>query len=191
MAFFSKNKNKDHLSDLMVLSQKGDKKAYAQLLEEIQPILKAYLSKRLNEKEDVEDLVQVCLLAVHNSRHSYISDQPFENWLFGIARYKLMDFLRTYYKKNDNELTNSFVVETFGGTTTNSNQREAKHDLEVFLDQLPEKQRDIVKLLKIQGYSVKEVAKKLDMSESNVKVTMHRAMKDLETIAENEIRTTA
>lgn len=188
MSFFSRKKSKNDLSELMVLSQKGDKKAYAKLLEAVQPLLSAYISKRINSKEDVEDIMQICLLAVHNSRHSYLSDQPFENWLYGIARYKLMDYLRSHYKKTDNEVVNSFVVETFGGITTNNIEQEAKHDLDAFLKHLPDQTQDLVRLLKVEGYSVREVAEQLDMSESNVKVTLHRAMKGLEVIANQEMR---
>ena len=42
-------------------------------------------------------------------------------------------------------------------------------------------------MLKIQGHSVADVAEEMDMTESNVKVTMHRALKKLQDIAEDDI----
>ncbi|MFS2056493.1 sigma factor, partial [Variovorax sp. CT11-76] len=44
--------------------------------------------------DDVEDLVQECLLAMHNQRHTYQSDQPLTAWVHAIARYKMIDLLR-------------------------------------------------------------------------------------------------
>ena len=49
--------------------------------------------------------------------------------------------------------------------------------IEEAMSSLPEKQRVIVELMKIEGYTAKEVAKKLDMSESAVKVSAHRTYK--------------
>jgi RNA polymerase sigma-70 factor (ECF subfamily) len=43
---------------------------------------------------DVEDLVQETLLAIHVRRHTYDPDQPFTPWVYAIARYKLIDYLR-------------------------------------------------------------------------------------------------
>ena len=51
--------------------------------------------------------------------------------------------------------------------------------LEEALMGLPEKQRTIIKMMYVEGFTVKEVAEKLDMSVSAVKVTAHRVYKKL------------
>jgi DNA-directed RNA polymerase specialized sigma24 family protein len=57
--------------------------------------LRAYFRNRLfQQPDDVEDLVQDTLLAVHNQRHTYLSDHPLTAWVHAIARYKLVDLLR-------------------------------------------------------------------------------------------------
>lgn len=190
MPFFKKNNapTNDDLGALMVKAQAGDQRAYHILLEAAEKKVKSYLAKRLKDQDALEDLTQICLMALHKSRHTYQAGEPFENWLFGIARYKHMDYLRHYYKKNENENVNSFIIETFGGDETNNKAREASHDLGKLLDNLPAKQQKIIRLLKVQGHSIADVATIMDMSESNVKVTAHRAMKDLENIAKAEQR---
>jgi RNA polymerase sigma-70 factor, ECF subfamily len=55
--------------------------------------LRAFLRKRLvNLPEEVEDLAQELLLAVHNQRHTYDPGQPITAWIYTIACYKLIDF---------------------------------------------------------------------------------------------------
>jgi DNA-directed RNA polymerase specialized sigma24 family protein len=49
----------------------------------------------------VEDLVQECLLAMHNQRHTYQSDQPLTAWVHAIARYKMIDLLRAKSVRED------------------------------------------------------------------------------------------
>ena len=58
--------------------------------------LRAFLRRSLfGWPDEVEDLVQECLLAMHNKRHTYQSDQPLTAWVHAIARYKLIDLLRS------------------------------------------------------------------------------------------------
>ena len=54
---------------------------------------------------------------------------------------------------------------------------EARRDLRVLLQQLPDKQRLPIELVKIEGLSVAEAAQRTGLSESAVKVGVHRGLK--------------
>ena len=83
------------LRELLVQSLYGDAAAYDQFLKALSAHLRAYFRERLFQRSDeVEDLVQETLLAVHNQRHTYRSNQPLTAWVHAIARYKLIDLLR-------------------------------------------------------------------------------------------------
>lgn len=170
----------DKLSALMVKAQKGDKKAYSELLSKTAPIIEKYIKKRISNQSDVSDIVQTCLLAIHQSRETYSPDQPFLNWVYGISKYKLMDHFRSAYKISQNEVPDTDNLETFFGNDTNRNIEDAKRDLQVLMKNLPKKEQKLLYLLKIEGQSVADVAAKMKMSESNVKVTTHRALKTLQ-----------
>lgn len=176
----------EKLSALMVKAQKGDKKAYSKLLSDVAPIIESYIKKRLSNQSDVSDIVQTCLMAIHQSRETYSPDQPFLNWVYGISKYKLMDHFRSSYKISQNEVQQPDMLETFFGNDTNMVREEAKRDLQELLKKLPQKERKLLYLLKIEGQSVADVAKKMKMTESNVKVTTHRALKLLQGIAGQE-----
>src|SRR4051812_39632274 len=82
-------------SRLMLLAQQGDRQAYKRLLQEVLPILIAYMARRLIDKSQAEDLSQDVLLKIHAYRDSYDPRQKFEGWLFSIAANTLVDFLRS------------------------------------------------------------------------------------------------
>ena len=85
----------EHLRSLILQSLAGDAAAYRIFLDELTTHLRSYLRRRLGGLPDeVEDLLQELLLAVHNKRHTYDPKQPLSAWVQAIARYKLVDLLR-------------------------------------------------------------------------------------------------
>jgi RNA polymerase sigma factor (sigma-70 family) len=91
----------ERLRSLMLQSLAGDAAAYRMFLDELTARLRSYLRRRLGGLPDeVEDLLQELLLAVHNKRHTYDPKQPLTAWVQAIARYKLVDLLRRRSRSN-------------------------------------------------------------------------------------------
>jgi len=165
------------LRELMVGAQGGDAQAYAVFLRELTPFLRAYFRRRLQALPDeVEDLLQETLLAVHNSRHTYDAGQPVSSWTHAIARYKLVDLLRA---RAGREALHDPLDDEAAELLTEAEPAaaEAQRDLRVLLQQLPDKQRLPIELVKIDGLSVAEAARQTGLSESAVKVGVHRGLK--------------
>ena len=168
----------NRLRELLVLGLSGDGAAYHQFLKALSAHLRAYFRKRLFQRPDeVEDLVQDTLLAVHNQRHTYRRDQPLTAWVHAIARYKLIDLLRA--RASREALTDPLddELEMFGAT--DSDAAEAKKDLGELLACLPDRQRLPIVHVKLEGLSVVEAAQRTGMSESAVKIGIHRGLKAL------------
>jgi len=88
------------LKPMMLMGLAGDFSAQRQLLQLCAERLRDYYRRRLPDREfDVEDLVQESLIALHQRRASYDTQQPFTAWLHAIARYKLADHLRSQYRR--------------------------------------------------------------------------------------------
>ena len=80
------NATEERLREALVRALAGDAAAYHRFLGELGPHLRAFFRKRLARAPDeVEDLVQETLLAVHNQRHTYDPDQPLTAWVHAIA----------------------------------------------------------------------------------------------------------
>ncbi|MBL1147753.1 MAG: sigma-70 family RNA polymerase sigma factor [Pseudomonadota bacterium] len=164
----------------MRAAQQGDKTCYNKLLTAIAPVLRRFVQGRIFNHDAIEDIVQEILLAIHKSRHTYNPDEPFERWMYGVARYKMIDYLRKMTRHTQKEvLTENF--ETFLHIPSNSNKETVQmQDLHDALAQLPDKQRKIINMMKLDGYSVAETATEMKMSESAVKVAAHRGYRKMQ-----------
>jgi RNA polymerase sigma-70 factor (ECF subfamily) len=127
-----------------------------------------------DDHSQIEDLVQETLIAIHTRRGSFERDRPFTPWLFSIARHKLVDhFRRTVRHQPIDGLEDILVSEGFEQSSN------AALDVDRLLQALPAKQAHVIRETKIQGLSVAEVAAQRGISQSDVKVSVHRGLKTL------------
>jgi RNA polymerase sigma-70 factor (ECF subfamily) len=166
------------LRERLVEGLAGNEKAYLIFLKDMSTHLRAYFRKRLTQLPDeVEDLVQETLLAIHNQRHTYDAGQPLTSWVHAIAKYKFVDFLRR--RAGREALHDPLDDENEVFAATDSEAVEARRDIVKMLDLLPERQRLPIQHVKLEGMSVVEAARLTGMSESAVKVGIHRGLKAL------------
>lgn len=167
------------LKPLMLLGLAGDAAAQRRLLGACAERLTVYFTRRMRDREtDVEDLVQETLIAIHQRRASYDPARPFTVWLHAVARYKLMDHLRSHYRHQAVPLDD--VTDWLEADEEAASPGSAL-DVERLLDGLPDAQRQAITLTKIDGLTVAETAARTGQSESNIKVLVHRGMKALMT----------
>ena len=175
----------DRLKDLLVRSLAGDNAAYQVFLTELSTHLRAFLRRRLIRLPDeIEDLVQESLLAVHNQRHTYDPAQPLSAWVQAIARYKLVDLLRRRATREALSEPLDEDAEFFAATDLQA--AEAQRDVGRLLETLPDRQRLPIVHVKLEGLSVKDTAQLTGMSESAIKVGVHRGLKALAAIIRGE-----
>jgi RNA polymerase sigma factor (sigma-70 family) len=168
----------ERLHRLFVAGLDGDATAYRSFLDELGRHLRAFLRRRLaHARDDIEDILQETLLAVHNGRHTYRADQPLTAWVHAIARYKLMDFFRSHARREAWNTPLDEDSEVFAGS--DAEPAQARRDIGVLLEQLPDRHRLPILHVKLQGLSVAETAKLTGLSESAVKIGVHRGLKTL------------
>jgi RNA polymerase sigma-70 factor (ECF subfamily) len=168
----------ERLKVLLLAGLAGDAVAYRSFLDDLSGHLRAFLRRRLTQaREDVEDILQETLLAVHNGRHTYRQDQPLTAWVHAIARYKLMDFFRAHSRRDALNTPLDDDADIF--VSTDSEPAHARRDIGKLLEQLPDRHRLPILHVKLQGLSVAETALLIGMSESAVKIGIHRGLKTL------------
>lgn len=166
------------LRNMLLRALAGDTAAYQGFLKRLSLHLRAFYRRRLTRLPDeVEDLVQEVLLAVHNQRHTYDNDMPVTAWIHAIARYKLIDFLRRRQRHEGLHDALDDVPELFA--ESDDNAQDARRDLSGLLAQLPDKQRLPIVHVKIEGLSVAETARLTGLSESAVKIGIFRGLRIL------------
>jgi RNA polymerase sigma-70 factor (ECF subfamily) len=170
--------SEDRLRGLLLRGLDGDAAAYRTFLRDLAAHLRAFLRKRLARLPDeVEDLVQESLLAVHNQRHTYDPAQPLTAWAIALARYKLIDLLRR--RSRQDLLHDPLDEDSEQLAAPDGAAAEARRDLAKLLDTLPERQRMPIVCVKLEGLSVAQTAARTGMTESAVKVGIHRGLKAL------------
>jgi len=167
------------LHRLLLAGLDGDGVAYRRFLQQLGARLRSFYRRRLPRwPDDVEDLVQETLMAVHRQRHTYRRDQPVTAWVHAIARYKTIDLLRSRQVREALHDPLDDATDILCGTA-DTDAFEARRDLARLLATLPDRQRLPIEQVKLQGRSVAEVAQSAGMSESAVKVGIHRGLKAL------------
>ena len=172
--------NEPELRALMRAGLRGDASAYRALLSRLSANLRAYYKGKLarigRSATEAEDLMQEALMAIHTRRHTYDPAEALTPWVYAIARYKLIDHLRrTRASMTDLPIEDAdelMAQDDHVGT-------ESANDLARLLNQLPNKMRRAIQSVKLDGLSVAEAASRSGMSESAVKVNVHRGLKAL------------
>lgn len=172
-------------SALMANSQAGSESDYHQLLTELTQVIDRFLRSRFGDNDFVGDCVQESLIAVHQARHTYDPKRSFRPWLFAIVRHKAIDALRrqrNQYKVIDQYRVNQ-EVQLQGG---NSDDAESEFFRGRLLELLSPQHQEVLTLTKVIGFSIAETAEKLGISESAVKVRVHRAVHKLRMVMEQD-----
>lgn len=166
----------------------GDENAYHKLLSELSIVLRGVVRRGFAgvgvPRDDVEDVVQDVLLAIHLKRHTWDQSMPLGPWVSAIARNKMIDDLRRRGRRPEVSVDlTEFDIEGDDQQASIDAQDVAR-----ILDGLPEKNRDIVRSISIDGHSARDVAERLGMTEVAVRVALHRSLKALaETYQEKKI----
>ena len=172
-------------SALMVSAQAGNESDYRQLLQELAIVIQKFLRRRFGFHDFVDDCVQEALISIHQARHTYNPQRPFRPWLFAIVRNKAIDTLRqqrTREKAADHYQREQEIFAQ-GSTQALSHGEDSAGQL---LESLSEQHKEVLVLTKIIGFSIAESAEKLGISQSAVKVRVHRAIRKLQQLLERD-----
>ena len=164
------------LKALMIAAQAGDAQAQSRLLTQLAGRLRAYFGRRLTGRaDDVEDLVQEALLAIHVKRATYDPRFDFTPWAYAIARYKLID----HFRRSGGRI--NIALDDAGDlfATENPEEGAVRRDVASLLARLPLRQRALMRDVKLEGHSMEEAADRAGMSVTAVKVSVHRSMQRL------------
>lgn len=166
-----------HLARLLQQAQAGDRAAYQRFLVDARELIRALLQERLRSNATLDDVLQEVLLSIHRSRHSYDPERPIGPWIRAIALNRLRDFGRA--RKRQQARASAELDWESSIRQLAAPDASATTFLRGALEMLSESQREVIWLLKFEGYSVAEIADVTGRSVSAVKVTAHRGYRAL------------
>ena len=169
------NLREAELASLMRTANAGDEAAYAQLLKELVPVLRALARREVARGAtgiEAEDVVQETLIAIHLKRQTWIASEPIGPWIRAIVRHKLIDALRR--RGNRVHIPVHDLEDIL--PAAEAAPELPRRDLERHLPQLPPRQRDVMQAIALNGQSISSAAAQLAMSEGAVRVALHRGV---------------
>lgn len=182
MTFTQPRKPEDELEQqwrpLWLSAQAGDELAYRTVLGLMAKRLRGYFGRRLTAlPDDVEDLVQETLMALHLQRGSFDPAVPVSAWVHAIARHKLVDLYRRRGRREDlHESIDALDADLHPSVEAHE---PARRDLMVLLKLLPEAQQRAIVLTRVEGLSMIEASARTGVSVAALKVQVHRGLKRL------------
>ena len=165
----------DVLAELMRTALRGDEIAYNAFLRRTAELTRRAVTRRLKSSwpSGIEDVVQETLLAIHLKRHTWRSAEPILPWLATIARYKAIDACRRRGFRVERPVEE--FAEVLAGPDETHSFEETQH-IEMAVGSLSDGQQRVVRSIALEGRSISETAKALDMKETAVRVAFHRGL---------------
>lgn len=162
----------------LVLSGRTD--AFGELLKRYRNLVFTLCVKIIGNPNDAEDVAQEVFVKIYQSLHKFNGKSKFSSWMYRIAYNACMDFL----KKNKRIQEKEHDASSYLSTNSDSIEDdmigdEKKQFIQNTIDRLPSQEKAIMTLYYYQDESIKGIAKSVGISESNVKIKLHRCRKVL------------
>lgn len=160
--------------ELLLLIQKDDRVAFYQLYERYCKRLYGFVLRYIKQKEDAEEIVQEVFVKIWESRIKIDAFSSFESFLFTIAYNTTISLLR----KRSNEtkylehLKSLQHINNSPDLIDEIHFNELNSRVQLLLNELTPRQKEIFQLSREEGFTHDEIAKKLDISVNTVKKHM-------------------
>ncbi len=128
-----------------------------------------FIVKNIRHQEDARDIVQTAFEKLWVNR-AVVDSLKIKSYLFTVAYHQMIDHIRQGSKM---EITENF--ETLNNHNTYQKNGELKQLLLQAINELNPTQKSLVLLKDYEGYSYQEIGEIMSLSESQVKVYLHRA----------------
>lgn len=169
--------------ELMIAYQAGDERAFELLYSRYSERLYSYLKRRLENKDWVDDVFQMVFTKLHRTRHQYDPVHRFDQWVFVMTKTVLLDFWKTTDLKTKRYFATSIDQVPESSLPTVQPAFEVASSLSLSsLTALSPEQKSAVELKFIDDLSYREIAKKLNRSEENVRQLVSRALKKIQSL---------
>ena len=157
--------------------RKGNKQAFEQLFSIYHQPLYGFLMKFVGSQSDVEDILQEVFIRIWERRSDLNENLSFSGLMFTIGRNLCLNMLRNERcRKGIRDYLKSVIDHSLDDVEQIIYFNELDQMVHQVLDRLPERQKQIYKLNRVEGLSRKEIAEKLHISLATVDMHMSRAL---------------
>lgn len=164
----------------MALAQQGDRAAYDRLLEDLDGYVRRVLRSQMWSGEDLDDACQEVLLTLHRAIRTYDPSRPFNPWFHALARHALVSMRRRRRREPVLDAMGEDALRV--AASSELGDADVAGLVDAALERLPGGQREAVRMLKVEGLSVDEAARRAGTSPGNLRVRAHRGYRTLKAL---------
>ena len=158
----------------------GEWRTYAILVDKYEKKVFNYVNYVMGNREEAEEVTQDTFTKAYQSLAQFRGEAAFSTWLLRIAHFKCLTRLR---KKSYSHIDIETAYDLEASKTSDPSAELHYHDksriLNAALDQLKKDERSVITLFYYQDLSIKDIIDVTQLSESNVKIHLHRGRKKL------------
>lgn len=169
---------------LVCRAQGGDRRAFDSLVERyrerVGAMIRSQLAAHLRQTVEVEELVQDTMVRAFRSleRFRWRGNDSFYAWLCAVAKHVVLKAVERGRRYQALEITSTVIAE--GTSPSRAMQRDERFDrLEAAIQDLSPDYKEVVRLARIDGLPIKDIATRMNRSPGAVKVLLLRALREL------------
>jgi len=179
-------------SEVVINILAGDREQYRCLVDKYSVMIFHVVRSFEKNEEEVKGIVQEIFVKAYTKLDTYGSRAKFSSWIYSIALNHCRDYAKNIRRKNSrfSELEESFIDNRESSELQpdeSMEQDESKHALFQAIQKLSQDQSEPLLMKYRDGMSYKAISELLDISESALKVRVHRARAELKQLLEREV----
>jgi RNA polymerase sigma-70 factor (ECF subfamily) len=159
--------------------QAGDAEAFDLIVRRYMRTAYAVAFRVLGHREDAEDVVQEAFLAALANIRTFDTSRKFGPWLYRIVVTRGLNFRKSRSRRAAEPLEDAGAASADAGPAASAERAGLKETVATALGQLPERQRMVVQLFDLDGFSGAEIAVMLGVSPGTVRWYLHEARQAL------------
>lgn len=159
---------------------KGDTSAFSYFVSTYQDMALTVAYRICRNKQDAEDIVQESFVRAFNNLHTFQFSSKFSTWFYRIVYNTAISQNQSLFYQTEfteYEQTKGMDIYTDAETGKGIEIKEEKNAIDKILNHMPNDEAIVLSLFYLEENSVKEIAHILSLTESNIKVRLHRARK--------------
>ena len=166
--------------ELILLLKKGNQLAFAEIYRRYAGSLAGFAASKLYSLDDAKDILHDMFVKLWENREQLYITSSLQSYLFAIIRHRVIDKIR----KNVTREEYATSIQSLDTSYQQSIEKqveadELKQTIQISINQLSPRVKEIYKLSKEQGLSNSEISEKLNLSEQTVKNQLTLALKHL------------
>ena len=152
---------------------KGDARAQRKLFDSLSPKMLTVCKRYMSNHTEAEDVFQVAFVKVFDNLSKYHNEGSFEGWVRRIFVNTCLDQIRKNKKTKYDVDVDDLAYKI--GTSDYTLERLAAEDILQLIQEMPDGYRAVFNQFAIEGYSHKEIAKNMGITENTSKSQVKRA----------------